>query len=1022
MKLKFKHQKFQADAAAAVCDVFAGQPNIASTYVVDTGSVKIDKGMLKGAEQLTIFNQSDLTGFNNKKILISDDAIKANLQRIQRQYQIELSTKLEGKYNLTVEMETGVGKTYTYIKTMFELNTRYGWSKFIVVVPSIAIREGVFKSFELTCDHFAEEYNKKIRYFIYNSQDLTKIDKFANDNGINVMIINSQAFNAKGKEARRIYMKLDSFRSRRPIDVIAATNPILIIDEPQSVEGAATKERLKEFKPLMTLRYSATHKKDSIYNLIYRLDALEAYNKRLVKKIAVKGISVSGTTATESYLYLEKINLSGDRPPTATLEFEIKGTSGIRKASRIIREGDNLYEQSGGLDEYKGYTVSRINGLTNRVEFSNGVVISSGDVVGSVNEEHIRRIQIRETIKSHLERERQLFYDGIKVLSLFFIDEVAKYKQYDNAGKAFNGEYAQIFEEEYNAALSEWQLAIGEDDYLKYLDKIKADKTHAGYFSIDKKSNRITNSKIGDKKENTSDDVDAYDLIMKDKERLLDRREPVRFIFSHSALREGWDNPNVFQICTLKQSGSDVRKRQEVGRGLRLCVNNNGERMDSNVLGGDVHNVNVLTVVANESYDSFAKRLQSEIAEVVADRPREVTAELFENKVIRDEKGLNEQVVDHKLANKLTNSFIRNGYIDDDNALTEKYYEDVKSGALLMPEELTTYKADIINILDTIYNPQAMAPEDARSNNIELKLNDAKLQMKEFKALWSKINAKSAYVVDFDTNELIEKSIRALNKDLRVSQIFFKIEHGEMKIIKSKEVLQNGEAFTKLTGGTGKVDSAINTNVKYDLIGKIVAETGLTRSAVGAILRGIEKVTFEQFHRNPEEFIVKASNLINEQKATVIIEHITYNRLDEAYSTDIFTGPTLKGRLGVNAMHAERHLYDHIIYDSKNEKHFAAELDKHEEVAVYVKLPSGFYISTPVGKYNPDWAIAFHEDKVKHIYFVAETKGDLSSMQLRKVEELKIHCAREHFKKISSDTVKYEVVDSYDTLLNAVMK
>ncbi len=1021
MKLKFKHQKFQADAAAAICDVFAGQPNVSSTYVVDKGSFKIEKGALKGAEQLTIFNELDLAGFNNKKVLISDDAIKTNLLRIQRQQQIEPSTKLEGRYNLTVEMETGVGKTYTYIKTMFELNKRYGWSKFIVVVPSVAIREGVFKSFDLTCDHFAEEYNKKIRYFIYNSQDLTKIDKFANDSGINVMIINSQAFNAKGKEARRIYMKLDSFRSRRPIDVIAATNPVLIIDEPQSVEGAATKERLKEFKPLMTLRYSATHKKDSIYNLIYRLDALEAYNKRLVKKIAVKGISVSGTTATESYLYLEKINLSGDRPPTATLEFEIKGASGIRKASRVIREGDNLYEQSGGLDEYKGYTVSRINGLTNRVEFTNGVAISSGDLVGSVNEEHIRRIQIRETIKSHLERERQLFYDGIKVLSLFFIDEVAKYKQYDNAGKAFNGEYAQVFEEEYNAALAEWQLGINEDDYLKYLDKIKAGRTHAGYFSIDKKSNRFTNSKIGDKKENTSDDADAYDLIMKDKERLLDRKEPVRFIFSHSALREGWDNPNVFQICTLKQSGSDVRKRQEVGRGLRLCVNNNGERMDTNVLGGDVHNVNVLTVVANESYDSFAKRLQSEIAEVVADRPREVTAELFENKVVRDENG-SEQAIDHKLANKLTNSFIRNGYIDDDNALTEKYYEDIKSGALLVPEELTPYKADIINILDTIYNPQAMAPEDARSNNIELKLNDTKLQMKEFKALWSKINSKSAYVVDFDTKELIEKSIRALNKDLRVSQIFFKVEVGEMKAIKSKEALQNGEAFTRVTGGTGKVDSAINTNVKYDLIGKIVAETGLTRSTVGAILRGIEKVTFEQFHRNPEEFIVKASNLINEQKATVIIEHITYNRLDEAYSTDIFTSPTLKGRLGVNAMQAERHLYDHIIYDSKNEKHFAAELDKHEEVAVYVKLPNGFYINTPVGKYNPDWAIAFHEEKVKHIYFVAETKGDLSSMQLRKVEELKIHCAREHFKKISSDTVKYEVVDSYDALLNAVMK
>ena len=397
MKLQFKHQKFQADAAAVVCDVYAGQPYISNSYMMDMGIVN-------GMHQLSLTDQIDFTGYANNKVLLSNSVVLDNLQKIQRQNQLEPSRKLEGKYNLTIEMETGVGKTYTYIKTMFELNERYGWSKYIVVVPSVAIREGVHKSFEITQDHFAEEYNKKIRFFIYNSKDLTKIDKFANDSGINVMIINSQAFNARGKDARRIYMKLDSFRSRRPIDVIASTNPILIIDEPQSVEGAATKDRLKEFKPLMTLRYSATHKKDSIYNMVYRLDAMEAYNKKLVKKIAVKGISVSGTTATESYLYLEKINLSGDRPPTATLEFEIKGAKGVRKASRIIREGYNLYEQSGNLEEYEGYTVSRINGLTNTVSFTNGVVISAGEVVGSVNEEHIRRIQIRETIKSHLER------------------------------------------------------------------------------------------------------------------------------------------------------------------------------------------------------------------------------------------------------------------------------------------------------------------------------------------------------------------------------------------------------------------------------------------------------------------------------------------------------------------------------------------------------------------------------------------------------------------------------------------
>ncbi|MBU9712038.1 type III restriction-modification system endonuclease [Evansella tamaricis] len=1015
MKLQFKHQKFQADAANAVCSVFAGQPKRTNTYIVDRGTVR-------GVEQLSLEGDQSFTGYNNTKIVLTEDQIKENLQKIQRQHQIEPSSKLEGKYNLTIEMETGVGKTYTYIKTMYELNKLYGWSKFIIVVPSVAIREGVNKSLAVTKDHFALEYGKKIRYFIYDSKDLTKVDQFASDSGINVMIINSQAFNARGKDARRIYMKLDSFRSRRPIDIIAATNPILIIDEPQSVEGKVTKEKLKEFNPLMTLRYSATHKKDSMYNLVYRLDALEAYNKKLVKKIAVKGISITGTTATESYLYLEKINLSGNQLPTATLEFEVRGARGVRKTSRKVREGDSLFSLSGELEEYQGYIVSRINGFANSVEFSNGKVLYAGDVYGEVNEEHIRRIQIRETIKSHFERERELFYKGIKVLSLFFIDEVAKYKGYDALGNELNGQYAEIFEEEYNIMLKEWQSEFGVDDYITYLNKIEATKTHSGYFSIDKKTNRLKDSAIKDRKQNTSDDEDAYDLIMKNKEKLLDLNHPVRFIFSHSALREGWDNPNVFQICTLKQSGSDIRKRQEVGRGLRLSVNNNGERMDTQMLGEDVQKVNVLTVIANESYESFTKGLQSEIAEVVADRPREVTAELFENKVIKDENGQNEQIIDRKLSVKITNGLIRHGYIDDDNTLTDKYYEDVKSGAFQVADELIPYKGEIVTILQSIYDPKAITPEDARGNNVELKLDKKKLEMKQFKALWNQINIKSTYVVDFDTDELIQKSIRALDLKLRVAQIYFRIQSGEMDSISSKEALQTGESFNVVEGDNNKIDSAINTNVKYDLIGKIVTETGLTRKTVSSILKGIQKETFEQFQRNPEDFIIKASTIINEQKATVIIEHITYNKLEDSYSTDIFTEPNLKGRLGFNVVKTDKHLYDHVIYDADNERKFVEDLDKKSEVAVYVKLPSGFYIDTPVGKYNPDWAISFYEGKVKHVFFVAETKGSLSSMELRKIEDLKIHCAREHFKKISSDTVEYDVIDSYDELLNIILQ
>ena len=1015
MKLQFKHQKFQADAAKAVVDVFAGQPYLTPSYMMDRGS---------GFYQQTLTEDEDFTGWSNQKIVpeLSDRLILEHIQKIQRDNQIKPSSSLEGRYNLTIEMETGVGKTYTYIKTMYELNKHYGWCKFIIVVPSIAIREGVYKSFQVTQEHFAEEYGKKIRFFIYNSTQLTEIDRFASDNSINVMIINSQAFNAKGKDARRIYMKLDEFRSRRPIDIIAKTNPIMIIDEPQSVEGKQTKENLKQFNPLMTLRYSATHKSDSIYNMIYRLDAMEAYNKRLVKKIAVKGITESGSTATESYIYLESINLS-KAAPTATIQFDMKGATGIRKITRTVSEGYNLYDNSGQMEEYKqGFVVSRIDGRDDSVEFINGIKLYAGDVIGKVSEDQIRRIQIRETILSHIQRERELFYKGIKVLSLFFIDEVAKYKQYDAAGQPINGNYAEMFEEEYKDVISNLQIGMGEEDYMKYLSAISADKTHAGYFSIDKKG-KMVDPKLK-RKETTTDDVDAYDLIMKNKELLLDRnpkKSPVRFIFSHSALREGWDNPNVFQICTLKKSSSDVRKRQEVGRGLRLCVNQDGERMDTNVLGNDVHNVNVLTVIASESYDSFAKGLQNEIAEAVADRPKAVTAELFIGKVIKDDKG-NEQVVDEDTGRAIYFDLIVNGYIDKKGGLTDKYYEDKANGELKVAEEVADSAASVIEIIDSIYDSRAMQPENARSNNVELEVDESKLAMPEFKALWSKINSKSVYVVDFDTDELVRKSIDSLDRKLRVSKIYFKVETGAMEQIKSKDDLVSGASFVKEESASYGNVVAASSNVPYDLVGKLVEETGLTRKAVIQILQGIQLTTFNQFKDNPEEFIIKAASLINDEKATAIIEHITYDVMDDKYGTDVFTDPTIKGRLGVNAMKAKKHLYDHIVYDSTNEQTFATELDTNANVAVYVKLPDGFYISTPVGHYNPDWAIAFYEGTVKHIYFVAETKGSMNSMQLRLIEESKIHCAREHFKAISNGEVVYDVVDSYKSLLDIVTK
>ncbi|MCT2194815.1 DEAD/DEAH box helicase family protein [Paenibacillus sp. p3-SID1389] len=1014
MKIKFKHQQFQLDAVKSIVDVFQGQPNESSRFTLDKG--RRQKSVEMGDLFQTTSGESDY-GFKNNPIKLIDQEVLSNIQAIQRQNGLKLSERLEGKYNLTVEMETGTGKTYTYIRTMYELYKKYGWSKFIIVVPSIAIREGVLKTFQITEDHFMSEYGSKARYFVYNSKQLHQIEKFASDAGINVMIINSQAFNARGKDARRISMELDDFNSRRPIDVIASTNPILIIDEPQSVEGQKTKEALKDFKPLFTLRYSATHRED--YNKVYRLDALDAYNMKLVKKISVKGISVKGTSGINSYLYLEGVDVSDKHAPVARLEYEKRTKTGLTKVSKKIVTGDDLYQLSDHLEQYKGYKVSEINGQNNSISFINGVTLYAGDVQGDVSELHFRRIQIRETLKSHFEKERVLFHKGIKVLSLFFIDEVAKYRQYDKDGNEKNGEYADIFEEEYMELLNEQLSLFADDPYIQYLNSIQVKSTHKGYFSIDKKSNRFVDSKVS-ARETDSDDVDAYDLIMRDKERLLSFEEPTRFIFSHSALKEGWDNPNVFQICTLKHSDSTIKKRQEVGRGLRLCVNKYGERIDSSIPGIDVHEINSLTVVASESYEEFAKQLQSEIAATLSDRPRKANVDFFLNKVLTNARG--EQLsIDEKLANKLQFAFIKNGYVDDEFRLTDDYFAAVNDQTVKLPDELREFQESLIELVKSIYveGKADMAENDRNRNIVSVKVNN-NFYKQEFKELWNRINKKSVYTVRFDSDELVRKCILALDMNLQVPDIRYAIKHGEMKEIESREQLKQGEAFVTRETQTEYVNGPAISKIKYDLIGKMMDETRLTRKTIVAILKGIKPSTFLLFRKNPEEFIIRASKLINEQKATTIIESITYDVINDTFHTDVFTKNNLKGQLGLNAISVEKHIYDYVVTDSKIERAFAKELDTSKEVQVYAKLPRGFYIPTPVGDYNPDWAIVFKEGDVKHIYFIAETKGSMDSMELREVEKTKIECARKHFAKLNTGQLKYDVVNSYEKLLEIV--
>ncbi|MCD2451081.1 DEAD/DEAH box helicase family protein [Methylicorpusculum oleiharenae] len=1008
MKLKFKKQAYQSHAVDAVVECFAGQTYSSGfKYQIDPGRSahgQSQDGLLEHA------------GFRNEAIAHSQTQLLENIRAVQRRQNLPISDavvvdkKTGCTINLDIEMETGTGKTYCYIKTLFELNKRYGWSKFIIVVPSIAIREGVYKTLQITAEHFLENYGKKARFFIYNSKQLHNLESFSSDAGINVMVINVQAFNATGKDARRINVELDDFQSRKPIDVIKSNRPILILDEPQKMEGTKTLESLKEFNPLMILRYSATHKTE--YNKIHRLDALDAYNQKLVKKIQVRGISLKNLAGTNAYLYLGGVDISKTKPPVVSVELEIKQSSGIKRVLRKLNKGDNLFELSGNLDQYKGFVVSDINANTQTLSFTNGVELVVGEATGDLDESALRRIQIREAIKAHFEKEQVLYQQGIKTLTLFFIDSVAKYRQYDAAGES-TGEYAQIFEEEYQLKLNE-VLSLDDNPYNDYLRGISPGKTHQGYFSIDKKSKRLIDPETG-KKSSETDDVDAYDLILKNKERLLSLSEPVRFIFSHSALREGWDNPNVFVICTLKHSDNTTTRRQEVGRGMRLCVNQIGERMDH---PATVHQINVLSVVTSDSYTEFVSGLQSELSNALSARPRVADEKYFTGKVLRTADG--DVEVTPQLAKHIYKYLLKNDYTDAEDKIAPAYHEAKETGNLAdLPAELTPYATQVFELIDSVFtNASLPTIEDDRKAKLN-PLND-NFDKKEFKALWEKINRKAAYAVDFDSKELVKKCIPALNAELKVSHLLYTVATGEQKEDVTYDALKAGETFVTGRTETGKLNNSVHSAVKYDLIGKLTEATQLTRKTVGSILQGIKQDTFHQFTINPEDFIAKAARLINEQKATVIIEHLSYDEITESHSTDIFTQNQQRIDITKAGEKLNRHIYDYVVTDSKIEREFAKALDISEEVVVYAKLPRGFFIPTPVGEYNPDWAISFKEGTVKHIYFIAETKGSMSSMELRAIEQSKIECARKFFSKITSEQVKYEVVDSYGQLMGLV--
>ena len=1052
MKFSFKIQQYQTDAVNAVVDVFKGQvrPAQDTSYFFDPDRlVPVKTKKAKNSNGYNLFQQEldeqeakqdIILGYANAPIKLDKVQLLENIKLIQGNNNITPSKELiegQGKCSLDIEMETGTGKTYVYIKTMFELNRQYGWNKFIIIVPSVAIREGVKKSLETMEEHFMSQYGRKARYFIYDSKNLTKIDDFAKSNEINVMIINNKAFakslnEEKNKEGRGgdkgaliIYSERDEFGSRKPIDVIAKTNPILILDEPQKLNGPATQKAMKRFNPLFSVNYSATHKQE--HNEVYRLDAIDAYNHKLVKKIEVKGIEVVNLKGIDGYLYCDSFVKSKNKPPMVKLEFEQQLKSGtVKRVLRNCASGDNLYELSNGMLQYEGYKISDIDASdTGCVRFTNGEVIHTGEVIGDVSEADLRRVQIRETIKSHFEKEEQLFAQGIKTLSLFFIDEVAKYRLYDEDGTQKLGEYGKIFEEEYQKIFRDRMQELYQTPYGEYLRNMAADVSavHTGYFSIDKKGHSV-DSKCEHGKD-TSNDESAYDLIMRNKEALLSFNNPVRFIFSHSALREGWDNPNVFQICTLKQSNSNVNKRQEVGRGMRICVNQQGERMDESVCGANVHVVNKLTVIASESYAGFVDSLQDEIKKALYERPEKVSIEYFFGRVVK--VGDETYKIEGEQARQIVKYLDRHDYLDDDDRITEKYKQDAANGTLEpVQDKLKDIEPAVHVLIKSLYDKDSLKDMITNGNQttVENKLNNKNFEKQEFQELWKRINRKCAYTVKIESNVLIDKAVAAIDAKLQVTQTLYTLSVGYQKNNMQAHELEQKTSFVSPAHTTNVLENAHDSSLKYDLLHELTQRTSLTRRTVATILSRINMMKYMKFRDNPEEFISKVARLINEQKAGLIVEGVTYNTTNEVFDKEIFTAECHRVALS-KVFPALRAVTDYVVTDGiaeqSVERRFVENLDKADEVAVYAKLPRGFYIPTPVGKYSPDWAIAFKEGKIKYVYFIAETKGTNESTKLDSMEQAKIKCAEKLFEKLSNGEVHYGQVKDYKSLMDIVL-
>ena len=988
MKLHFEpNLDFQLQAIEAVCDLFRGQEICRTEFTVTREATEHQAQLA--------FAENDL-GIGNRLTLLDDEILK-NLKDIQLRNGLSHSDSLHSG-DFTVEMETGTGKTYVYLRTIFELNKRYGFNKFVVVVPSIAIKEGVYKSLQITDEHFRTLYSgTPFEYFLYDSTKLGQVRNFATSPQIQIMVVTVGAINKK--DINNLYKDSEKTGGEKPIDLIRATRPILIVDEPQSVDGGLDgrgKEALGAMNPLCTLRYSATHVNQ--HHMVYRLDAVDAYERKLVKQIEVASATVEDA---HNKPYVRLVSASNRRGViSAKVELDVETSAGVRRREVNVQDGDDL-EQITRRAVYHDCRIGEI-----RVEKGNEFVelrvpgnehyLRRGDAWGDVDGLAVQREMIRRTIREHLDKEKRLRPQGIKVLSLFFIDAVDRYRRYDGEGNSVKGDYARIFEEEY-------QRFASHPDYRDLFGDVGFDVSavHNGYFSIDKKGDWT------DTAENNQDNRDnaerAYNLIMKEKEKLLSLETPLKFIFSHSALREGWDNPNVFQICTLRDIRTEQERRQTIGRGLRLCVNQAGERLRG-------FDINTLTVVATESYEEFAENLQKEIETDTGIRFGIVAAHQFAAIPVTNKDG--EPMALGVEASKVLWEHLKvGGYIDASGRIQDSLRKALKDETLIVPDEFGDQRMDVTELLRKLAGRLEIKNADERR---PVRPRQAVLHSHEFRALWDRIKHKTTYRVAFDNENLLTKCIQSFRSAPAIPKTRLQWRKADIAIG------QFGVEATEKTGAQTVLLDEADIELP-DVLTELQDRTQLTRRSIYSIL--CESGRLDDFKRNPQQFIELAEQAINRCKKQALVDGIKYQRLgDEHYfAQELFENEELTGYLK-NMLDAPKSVFEQVVYESGIEANFADQCEKNTAVKVYAKLPEWFEVPTPLGSYNPDWAVLIEQDTGERLYFVVETKGSLFAGDLRGIESAKIECGKAHFHalKVGEAPAQYKVASSFDGLLAGI--